>query len=306
MVQTIWTHHDADGIASAYLTQFAYPKAQIKVVESFGDTSGWVKGDIMTDMRPDDPTIEGLVIDHHIGHPPLGIRKYDLIFEDKPATIIAWEQFHNVIPKEEWWKAAIGAAGDVQCEKLPYEVWNSNKSLMKRYSTFVNNKYKGQWNCGFYPIFGSLGSGINSFCRYGNYDMAFDTIRRVKTPMALIKDWEVIKQKMQLKKDFVKIMNGSNVYELPNFKIIVYKSPEVRMSGYAASVMWGDEDDITVIAINDENGSLSVRGTLANYFKGIIKEHKLDYITVDGHAGFMGGKITKDPLKLYYDLMEIL
>jgi len=305
MTNTIHTHHDADGIAAAYMTSFAHPDSKIHIPEEFGDVSSWKDGDIMTDMRPVDPSIKGTVIDHHPGHAPIGTRKYTLHFFHKPATLGAWEMFKDKIPKDQWWKAMVGAVGDGQAEKVPYEIWNECKPLLKKYSTYVSKKRgTNSWSYGSYPIYQSLSSPVNAFCRVGKYDEIFDILKLVDTPLELIKHPEVIKQKKKNSSQFNGIMYGSQVLTLPNLRIVVYKSNSIRVTGWVASVL-GNNDD-TCIAINELNGHLSVRGVLSNYLKGLCKEHGLDYISFDGHDGFMGGRITEDPYKLYYDLMEIL
>jgi hypothetical protein len=57
------------------------------------------------------------------------------------------------------------------------------------------------------------------------------------------------------------------------------------------------------MAVNSVNGSLSLRGDLANYIK--YKVEQLDYVHVDGHDGFMGGHVDKDPWIMYRDLMKL-
>jgi len=305
MTKTIFAHHDADGIASAYMASFAYPNADIQVVEKFGDTTFWKDGDIMVDMRPDDPSIKGLVIDHHPGHPPLGSRGYDLIFDHKPASLVCFEHYQDKIPESEWWKVVIGAVGDGQPEKIPYDVWNSCKLLKQHYSTYVS-KYKNQWSTGFYPIYLSLSSPINAFCRCGKYNEILEIIREAKTPLDIIKHPKVIAQKKSNNTMFNGIMYGSKVFELPNLRIIIFNSKSLRVTGWVASVLGEERDGVTTIAINEDNGSLSVRGDLANYFRGLCEAKKLNYIKFDGHDGFMGGRITVDPMQFYYDMLEIL
>lgn len=305
MVKTLHTHHDADGIASAYLTQYAYPDYKIHIPEEFGDVTDWNDGDIMTDMRPRDPSIKGTVIDHHPGHAPIGERKYTLHFGHKPATLVAFDMFKDKIPKDQWWKAMIGAVGDGQPEKCSYEIWESCKPLLKKYSTYVSKKRGASgWSYGSYPIYQSLSSPVNAFCRVGKYDEIFDIVKEVKTPLELIKHPAVISQKKKNNTQFNGIMYGSEVLTLPNLRIVLYKSRDIRVTGWVASVLGNDND--TCIAINQLNGHLSVRGVLSNYIKGLCKEHNLDYIYFDGHDGFMGGRIQGDPYQLYYDLMELL
>jgi len=304
MTKTIWCHHDPDGLVSALMVSYAKPEYNIKVTDKFGDTSGWEKGDIMVDMRPDNPEIEGLVIDHHPGHEPLGIRKYELIWEHVPATIVAWRRFKDKIPKQHWWKVVVGAAGDGQVEAVPYEIFETCPLLLKDYNTY-NGKYRGSWKSNFWPIYNAMSSGINSYCRYGRFTEPLDILRDAKDPLDIIENPGIRKQKGILRGDFEEAMSKAKIYKFPNLKLVLYHSEKCRLSGYIASVVEGQKDNQdTVLAINDVDGSCSMRGTLALYFRDII--NRFDYIQVDGHPGFMGGHIDVHPIKLFHDLMEIL
>lgn len=303
---TIFCHHDADGLISAYLTSFGVPNSKIQVVEKFGDTSSWTKGDYMVDMRPDNPSIEGTVIDHHPGHPQLIERKYSLIWETKPASILCWQTFQDSIPKNEWWKTMMGAVGDGQPEKIPHEIWKECPELMQPTKTFISHTY-GEWKVSYRPAYQLLSSGINAFARYGEYDTALRIIKKAKSPSEIINHYELNIQKSKLSNtktgDFAKVLQEAQIYPMKNLTLCIYNSP-IRLSGYIASVLASAKENICVLAVNELNGSLSLRGDTANFIKGEL--NKLDYVNIDGHDGFAGGKITKHPIELYKDLMEIL
>lgn len=297
-------HHDADGIISAYFTKYHIPDANIVRPETFGDTTGWEKGDYMVDMRPRDPTVDGFVIDHHPDHPGLTERNYSLVWGYKPASLLCWEKFKDEIPKDEWWKAAIGAAGDGQPEKLSWEIYESCPELIQDYTTYMGKSY-GKWKTSSFPIYKMLSSPVNAFMRYREYDTAWDIISQSKSPMELLENREVQIQKSKLKKDFQRIMQKhTTVIPMRNLKmqLAIYDSKNIRLSGYIASVLEGSTRTATM-AVNSVNGSLSLRGDLANYIK--YKVEQLDYVHVDGHDGFMGGNVDKDPWKMYRDLMKL-
>jgi len=300
----IITHHDADGLISAYLTSFGVKSPKIIVGERFGDTTEWEKGSYMTDMRPIDPSIEGTVIDHHPGHPGLADRKYSLVWDQKPASILAWQKFKDDIPKDQWWKTMIGAVGDGQPEKVPYEIWKECPELMQRTKTFISHSY-GEWKVSYMPAYKLLSSGINAFARYGEYDTALRLIRKAESPKDIINNPEIVAQKSQLSNtktgDFTKVMQSAEIYPLHYMTLCIYNSPNVRLSGYIASVLASSKENTVVLAVNSDNGSLSLRGDTANYIKGEL--NNLDYVNIDGHDGFCGGNITKHPYELLKDLM---
>jgi hypothetical protein len=309
----IITHHDADGLISAYLTSFAVKSPKILVAEKFGDTLEHLsdgttqklgKDSYMTDMRPDDPTYEGTVIDHHPGHPGLADRKYSLVWDQKPASILAWQKFKDKIPKSEWWKTMIGATGDGQPEKVPYEIWKECPQLMQKHKTFLSHSY-GEWKVSYRPAYELLSSGVNAFARYGEYDTALRLIKKAKEPRDVINNPEFSIQKNKLSNtktgDFAKVMQDAEIYPLKYMTLCIYNSPNIRLSGYIASVLSSQKDNMCVLAINKDNGSLSLRGQNANFIRGELNQ--LDYIDVDGHDGFCGGHISKSPYVLYKDIM---
>lgn len=297
----IFCHYDADGLVSAYFTKFHLKKAKIVVTDEFGDVDGWQKDDWMVDMRPVDPNIEGTVIDHHPNHPGVSERRYKLIWENIPASLIAWKQFKKEIPKSEWWKVVIGISGDGQTEKIPYEIFDICPELLFKTSVHISKSY-GKWKLSTFPIYKLLSSPINAFARYGEYQEALELIHSSKSPLDIISSPSAVRKKEALRKVFESVIEMADVYDFGNLTLVIFYSPEVRLSGYIASSIGSDVG--TVMAVNSADGSLSLRGDLSLYFKE--KLSKLKYIEIDGHPGFMGGKITESPKRLVSDLFSIL
>lgn len=302
--QTIWYHHDADGIIAAYLTHFAYPNAQLKSTKEFGDCSKAKDGDIMVDMKPKDPSKKLIVIDHHPGHPTsLSKRAYKLTFGDKPASVLCFEKFKDKIPKEEWWKVVIGARGDQQEEEVPYEVWETCPALLTRSSNMFYGRSINKMTTYPNPVFIRLSSAINALLRYEKHNEALNLIKDAKSPYDIVDNPDVLKQKTKLKNDMLKIMSNASQFNFGYLKVVFYESYKARVSGYVSSVVSPDIDALdptTVIAINKVNGSLSMRGKLCNYYIGRLSGIKK--LHMDGHGLACGGKYKGKPEELLDEL----
>jgi hypothetical protein len=298
---TIFGHHDADGITSSYFTSFAYPDYEIKLTEEFGDTKGWVKDDVMCDMRPNDPNIEGLVIDHHLPHSKK--RNYELISdtEDTPATLLAWREYKDKIPKSEWWKIVIGLAGDGKATLIPTEIFDLCPTLLRRVKTSVYERYGLKVNQ--YPLYGLLSSYINAFLRKGEYESAINLLKYADSPLTIYTSDDARIAKQDTSNDYKLAIKDAEIIDYGIMQLIIYYS-KYRMSGYIASAMQSPLDNKTIMAINERNGSLSLRGDLTEYIKD--KLASLKYIEIDGHSGFMGGKLKKNHTKLIADLEKLL
>ena len=243
--------------------------------------------------------LNGFIV--HNSHPSISERKYKLIWEDKPASLICWEHFKDKIPKKEWWKVVIGASGDGQVEKVPYEVFETSPELFK-VSIWKSKSWSSKWSISAYPAYKLLSSPINAFARFGQFNEVLSIIEKAKSPLDILHSPEIFRKKDELKRVFEDVMSKADVYDFGNLKIIIFSSPKVRLSGYIASVLGNDVG--TVMAINSSTGSLSLRGDLALYYREKLKP--LDYIEIDGHPGFMGGKIHTKPQKLIDDLFNLL
>ena len=296
----IFAHHDSDGVTSAFFANLAIPNSEIVVTDEFGDTKKWKKGDWMVDMRPDNPMIEGTVIDHHLPHPEN--RKYELISDDVPASLITWRYFKDKIPKKEWWKLAIGLMGDGQPELIPTEVYDECPTLLRMVKTSIYNSY-GKWNISMYPMYKLLSSSINSFLRKKEYDSAVNLVRYAESPMDIYTSTDVRMAKQDIKNEFTNALKDAEIFEYGNLVIVTFHS-RYRLSGYVGSSLLTSLNEKTVMAINNKDGSVSLRGDLATYYRDKLSGIK--YLQIDGHPGFMGGKLTKNYHTLISDLNNIL
>lgn len=305
-------HWDADGLISGYLTSFGVENPEIQVGEyskGFGATYDLGSDDYMVDMKPQDSDWDGDCIDHHPFHPPLTERKYSLIWKKKPASILCWKKFKEDIPKDEWWKVAIGAVGDGQPEKIPFEVWDSEPELYLDHNTYISKKY-GQWKTYSQPAYRLLSSAINAFARYGEFEIALDLIKDAREPTNIIESPLVKKQKNKLSNsrtgDFSKAIKNCTIHSIGPMTLVVYDSKDARLSGYMASALEGSLDTGVVLAVNKSTGSLSLRGDMANYIQGKTKH--LDYLTIAGHDGFCFDKetrvLTEDGWKYFEDVTK--
>jgi len=279
-------HHDADGISSAYMCHFGVKGAELDGWDGiFGDTTGLTDGDWMVDMRPI-IDMKGLnLIDHHGPHSHL--KNVNLVsVKETPASLQCWEYFKDSIPKEQWWKVVIGVVGDGQPELIPPEVFEECPMLLQNWKTSIYQNY-GKWKPNYFPMYKLLSSGVNALLRMHKFEDAINVLKFSQTPDEILTDTRVARAKGQVSAEFKRIMDNCKAYQLPFLDVYLYES-KYRMTGYVASTM-GSATDKTVIAINTLNGSGSLRGDLSAYIR--YKTKHLDYLTLDGHPGFMGLKI---------------
>jgi len=300
----IHCHNDADGVTSALFTWYAHPDSDILMKSEFGDTSDWEKGDIMVDMRPDDPNIEGLVIDHHPGHPLPEDRKYELVWNVYPASYIAFKKYKEHIPKSQYWKLAIGLGGDNQLELLDAEIFETEPQLLYKVKTYAYQSY-GSWQLAYYPLYKLLSSLVNSLIRIGQFEDAINLVRFAERPMDIYHSPIAQEARGKVRDEVKRVMSSCDIINLRDVHVVIFDS-EYKLTGYIASLIESSKDTYgsTIIAINRMDGSLSVRGDLALYIKSKIDG--LPYIEIDGHPGFMGGRIKQNPYKFIDDLAKLL
>jgi len=299
----IRAHWDADGITAGYFTTFGVPDSELEIAiyeDGFGTTKNLTKNDYIVDMRPQDMEWDGICIDHHLPHPEE--RKYTLHGGEVPATLLAFNMYKDKIPKSEWWKIAIGLMGDGQPELIPTEVFETCPYLLKYVKTSAYQSY-GKWNFGKYPVYKLLSSYINAFLRKGEYESAIQLLKYSDHPRTIMTSTDALAAKSDVKNDFVSAIKDCEIIHYDNLAVVLFYS-RYRMSGYVSSSLLSHLDNKTVMAINTRNGSLSLRGDLSYYYRDTLKS--LDYLTIDGHPGFCGGKLTDKVRRLVSDLDEIL
>jgi len=296
-------HHDADGITAGYFTAYN-PKIKEPKLDGwdgkFGDTTGLKAGDWMVDMRPIQ-NMEGLnVIDHHLPHRE--DRAYNLISDEVPASLIAWREFKEDIPKSEWWKLAVGLLGDGQPELIPTEVFESCPQLLTQIKTSSYKSY-GKWSINYYPIYRLLSSYVNSLLRKHDFNEALNLMKYSQKPINIINSIKARAAKASVSKEFERIINTSESYDLDNLAIFIFSS-DFRMSGYVASSMQSALSGKTVLALNRNDGSGSLRGDLAYYWRDKLKH--IDYLNIDGHPGFCGASLNGNPDSLVEEILNLL
>jgi len=296
------SHHDSDGITAGYFLSLTIPNSTIQVWDGqFGDTTGLKEGDYMVDMRPLQD-LEGLsVIDHHPPYP--ANHKYKLITGMEPASYLTWKHCKDVIPKDQWWKLAIGVLGDGQPELIPYEVFEQcPQLLMKVKTSSYMNKYNYKWETSYYPIYKLLSSRINALLRIKAYEPAVNLMKKSVTPMEILMNKEAKVAKAKVKAEYERIMVNCESYNFEDLIVYLFES-DYRMAGYISQTQ-SDNAGKTVLAINKKDGNGSLRGDLAEYWKHFFKG--FDYFTVDGHPGFMGAHLSERPEIFIQDLSKKL
>jgi len=298
---TIRCHHDADGITSGYFLSFTIPNSKIEIWNGkFGDTTGLKRDDWMVDMRPIQNMKDLNVIDHHLPHRE--DREYKLISDIHPASFITWNLYKEEIPKQEWWKLAIGLVGDGQPELIPTEVYDSCPQLLTDFKTSVYQSY-GKWNIGYYPSYKLLSSYINALLRTKRFEDALNLVAYSQNPKDILNSTKARGAKADVKKNLEDILKTCNSYDFQDLAIFIFES-EYRMSGYLASTLQSSLSGKTIMAINRLDGSGSLRGDLAHYWRDKLKH--LEYLQIDGHPGFCGLNISCNPDTLVEDIIRML
>jgi len=298
---TIATHHDADGISSAvlYIKSLGLDLEDVEVIipEEFGDVED---EDVVLDMRPINCDYEGTVYDHHPDHPKE--RKYKLYHGDLPATGVVFNKHFKTIPKNQWWKAAVGIAGDGQPEKTPIRILKRNPELMARMS-YVSESY-GKTKVTSILVINTLASPVNSLCRIGEPREALELLFNAENPWDLNTPRTAETRKaVQNDIDSVFKLMGSafprpiNINGL--FTICEFES-DYKIGGLIAMKI-NEGDKSTVIAINKRTGVFSIRGVFAAYAVDILTKNG---IKAGGHAAFAGGSL-KDGESMY-EIAKIL
>ena len=278
----IVTHHDADGITAAVLLVEATntDPNRVKFADKFG--SYITPEDIMLDMRPIEG-FRGICYDHHPDHPE--DRKYTLIWDDVPTSLIVFNKFRDSIPREHWWKVVVGVTGDGQANKIPTYIWKLFPELL----IVSENKY---WGGSYYktwqsPAYSRLSALINAAARSRKADLSFRKLLAADKVDDIITDPELEMLRRQLADKVKKIANQeARVFSIGPFRLILYQAEE-NLGGRIA--MKFSDDDMTIIAVNEATGEVSIRGDLTTL---LVEElNKLGIGTFGGHAGYAGGEL---------------
>jgi len=287
----IHCHDDADGVTAAYFASFTYNPEKILVKTEFGSVDEWTDGDVMVDMRPADPNIIGIVYDHHPNHPEQ--RKYKLVWDVVPASLIVYKRFIDEIPVQVRWKLAIGLGGDNSLNLMPPELYKQEPQLLYKIKTYSAMSY-GSMHISYYPVYKLLSSYVNSLLRIRKHKEALELLAFSQRPLDIINHPEANEAREKVREEVKRIMTNCELFNLKDIHVIIFES-DYKLTGYLATVLEASKDiaGSTAIAINRKDGSMSVRGDLADYIQMLVKD--LPYVQIDGHAGFKGGKLNVNP-----------
>lgn len=294
-------HDDADGIYSASLLIKMF---QIKDLEENGSKRPWLscppfneyKTDVAVDLGfPSDKEWTGIIIDHHPDHPLPIARKYKLYWGTHPTGLVIYENMKDIIPKEHLWRVAGSTVGDGQAELIPIEIWDMYPELMDEKGT-VYKSYKGDMAFSKYPVWSYLSSGINALCRLGNPIGALKMCLGWNSPMDAVTSSEAQEAKNFLAIEENNIMKQKPIAEIikNRFCIIRFRTTgNYGMSGRLASALAGGHKFLTLVLVNETNGEVSIRGTLAKYIA--TKLSNIGY-KAGGHAAFCGATVEVDKI----------
>ena len=299
----IVTHHDADGVSSAILLLkslgLKYNEVEIIFPEEFGDVTS--NPDFCLDMRPDKGSEHfiGSVIDHHPGHPKE--HDYQLYWEDVPTSVVVFNNFNDLIDSKDRWYAAVGAVGDGQPEKIPYQLFQEFPELLDIKRTKV---YKGKFTeFTELPLYKSISSPVNALIRIGKPIEALRLLWDCKNPSDIlkVKEFEIAKAKMWA--EINKVLNTKGISYRIGYYIHVWTIESRYNIGGVIASMDSSDNGVTSIVYNKKTGAGNIRGDLSKLIEMKFLEHG---ITAGGHYGFAGFKYHGDEEILYKIVREVI
>lgn len=275
----ISTHNDADGVGAAVLLQAALGReVPVAVQKNFGEVAPGTN--VVTDMVPlGDFT--GYVIDHHPLHKE--DRKYNLIYGQTPAGHVVWETFKDLIPQRQWWKVAVSLVGDGKSNMIPSEVFRAEPSLLHR--TMSIYQKGSETNTYTWPIWMMVSSPVNALCKTGQEQVAYQVLKNVDTPIELINNPVVGEAKSMIKNEMQRVIRDGVFYTLKEV-IVGFISSNYPLEKELATKLEASEK-MTAMVVNTNTKNLSSRGVLSN----LLREELALVVDMNGHPGYMGGKL---------------
>lgn len=299
-IKKLALHDDADGISSAVLLSYIFNIKRVWSPEDFGE---WpitpymfqekeeIPPDVCVDMMPQNQAWNGLAIDHHPGHPSEDKRGYQLIWGEVPTAVVIYRVFRDHIPREQRWKAVVGAVGDGQPETVPNDIWRENPFLLEEAITSWKKYDSYKLETSQFPLYLRLSSGLNACCKIPEkWYTAYSVLRNAKSPWDLLSDSTLKTAKDHMKDEEGRILRESHPIQLRNGIRLWTFASETRVERTLAWELW-EKDLKTVVAVNTTTRRGSIRGVLA----GLVYEHlNQNGVKASGHLGFGGLRLKPD------------
>jgi len=290
-------HHDADGVYSASIIMSIFKVTEVQCPPFNEYTT-----DVAVDLGyPFDQNYSGIVVDHHPDHPK--DRKYKLFWDHVPTGVILYNELKDHLKKEDIWKVVGSATGDGQPEVVPDEIWESYPILLEERGVLGRGQYKVYTSA--FPLFYFLSSGVNALCRLGFPLQALDIVNNAKSPLEVLDHQEVRDAVDQIRSEEDSIYRSKPLVETIKNRYIIIRfrtsSPAIRMSGFLASKISSNNPGKTIIAINEENGQVSLRGVLAKYVANKLSEKGFK---AGGHPGYCGANVSPEEIDKFIDVIR--
>lgn len=292
-------HDDADGISSGVLLTYVFKTSEVMAPDVFGEVED---ADVCTDMKPVDPSWEGLCFDHHPGHPDEKDRKYRLVWGDQPTTKIVYDLFKDHIPEEHQWKMIIGTAGDGRADIVPLDVWKKFPLLLSNFQNVYDAR--GQIRLYPMPMYMRIVSGINACCKIpGKWYTGYTILRTSSNPVDLIFDDAINLARKLVNEERKRVIRDFSIIDINDcIRVWPIESEYKIQRGLA----WRAEsvDHKTSVVVNIKQGAISIRGILATLICEALNKKGYD---MGGHPGFAGGvlKENQDFKELIKELKNI-
>jgi len=290
-IKKLALHDDADGLTSGFFLTFPFKVEKVFCPEGFGEWPIEGEGkdeppDVSCDMKPANPEWNGLCIDHHPTHPSKEERNYKLIWDNKPTSLIVYELFKELIPREHRWKVIIGLAGDGQPELTPLEIWKEYTFLLEKTNT-VREKFS---NLNFYstPVYLRLTSGINACCKIPDkWYVAWKVLKVVTTPQEILDDSALNVAKKFVEEERQRLLRETSPIELRNWLRVWKIESEYKLERTLSWQSW-ERTKTTTIVVNEKRRTISMRGVLSELIASYLREKGF---IIAGHLGFSGGRL---------------
>lgn len=278
------SHCDADGIFSAALLGSFNELTEVRFPTTFGEVSN---EDLVADMKPINPEYSGLVFDHHLPHPEN--KKYSLIWDECPTSLIIWKTFKDDIPPDLSWKVVGGVVGDGQPELIPAELWSQHPVLLEQRVSL----YESYGDLKLYPtpVYMLLSSYVNAGARVGNPYPTYQIVKACKSPWDILKSDMLIKSKEILDRECDKLIKETHEYStIVEFEqAVIWTISSKFIVEPILAFRLAEKAKKTVVVINSESMKMSVRGPQALWLA-----QRLPDFNIGGHPGFCGGDLKKD------------